>query len=458
MDVPKKLINMDDFYKKIKDNIKNRQEPKFREGAWTALEKRMQQENRLEQPNNKSGSTKRVLPFFAFLLLGSVLLNGWFVVQYQSAQNLNTRKHTIQIDTIIKTNLIYQRDTIYLSGNATNTQTFKPSSKLDRQVNSNNRSSYSKDFKLFSNFDTNFLQPDFFESIGKYQHQGSASTFHGNYSSLLIDFPINKIGLQNRKDNNNIATDRIQNAVVLSKYLETIPIKYLTYEVNTNISNQLEVVQPFAKEVRKKGLRYRMNQIRPKSINIGFNAGVIFSEPKTFELRKGFTSNIKADLVFSKNLRMFSEFGYLNSHYSRDEMGDDIGIPLTTSPNDDFDFVEAKVELPAFQYVVGLQYFFNTNRKIQPYLGLGFSGLSTLPYEVQYEFKNRADGLELLVDKEISQKYTINNQFIFEVGLEYPIKDNWSVQLNSFYRYGKKSTAFSPSNIFGLKSGLLYHF
>ena len=454
---------MDDFYKKIKDNIKNRPEPEFHENAWQRMQERMQQQT-VSPVVRDNRFNKRTVLLLALLLLSSALLNLWLFSRLNNPQNAIQQIYTHQIDTILKTNVIYQRDTIFLNGNNI-TKVIQPqysNSKNHNKIFYQTR--YNSSRKLFANLNPSAYNINNPFSISELTDSKNKSDSPWNIYKTTpfskITFANNALGLRGKAGADVNVKQPINYNKIPLEYLATLPLENLIYnqDAPNDISDRLAAMKQIKEQNKKKKLAYHLYQMRPKSIALGFNGGTIFSTQNILSLKTGLITGLEADIIFSENLRLFTEFSYTISHYKKDQMGDKFGIPVTPSPSDDFEFFEARVELPAIQYSVGLEYLFTTKNKARPYIGIGVNAMSTLPYEVQYEFQKGIDDLELLVDKELKKKTLISNQLLIKFGLEYPLKNKWSLNFTSFYRYNLKDNDFGPPNSIGLKTGLLYHF
>ena len=448
---------MDEFYRRIRKNVKSRPELEFQEKAWENMQARMQQPVNPPVISNK-GVDKKWLFLLALLLLGSLLFNSWFFFQSEGAKGLFAQANLLQVDTIVKTNVIYQRDTIYLeealAKNTSETRGLYPNYSNTRYPLSQQKN-YSNPFTAFNTLLTN-------------THRSEATTLSNltnmqqahwqNYiSNQLSRMAIPTDGSNNDK---NTSGNLVENLKRQPFSLKTILLQKNELQKKWNLLNpvQLGDVTLVAAYKKKMRMRDHLQQIRPKNIMLGINGGFVYSSENTLKTKDGLIGGLDVVIVFSEKLRLFSEFNFVRSFYKTNQMGDHVGVPVIPSPNAEYEFSEARVSLSSLQYSVGFKYLFHSKHKFRPYIGLGLTGVSIRPSEIAYKFIKDIDDLELTVDSEVERTEFLTNHLLFKTGLEYQLKKHWSLQANGFYRYQLKFDGFTPPDLFGIRGGLLYSF
>ena len=95
--------------------------------------------------------------------------------------------------------------------------------------------------------------------------------------------------------------------------------------------------------------------------------------------------------------------------------------------------------------------------KIHQYLGLGYGAVTSLPYEVDYEFKNGSLGTVWEISQKINKRVTQWDFLLFDVGFEKRIAKYYRWQIGANYRL-KLSNKNQSYKLLGLKTGVLFDF
>jgi len=424
---------MDNFFKSLKDNLEHRPEVTFQDAAWGQMQAKMRAE---EKRNRVPAAFLWWTSILALLLLASTGLNYYWYKKAQGIQHTTPSSTLIQQrDTIYQTRIIYQTDTVY--------QTQIKKQKIVQKA-----------------------QPAFIPSFSNLAFAKLYDSFKGETSSPFLS-----------RINSSLNTERDQPSILssLNNYKTTEPItasntaenpthdrigltpeslaSLLTFLHYPSTIPNIPVVEP---KLKKKKLAQLIYPMRPKALLLGVNGGLAFPFAKDLESQNGYALGIKADISFSESFRIFTDFSYLQLIYNSDKINESIGVPEIDPPSDNFIFKTAQVAMPSLQYSIELKYLFQTNTRFKPYIGLGLSFTSRLPYEIVYDFDDPITGIEISRDLRIDGKASLENQWLINFGLDYKVNKKWSWQVNGFLRNAVKKTDIISPNIIGLRTGVFY--
>ena len=403
---------MDDFFKQFKDNLDNQPEPHFEEKDWDSLEKRLT--DKQEKRPLRHGLLWLLLPLF----LMSLAANG---VQYYGLKKTNQKmalleSHldgvkqqtvVIQSDTIYKINTIYERDTFY-----------KTKILYEPKIVYVTTSKDSFD-TAFSNH--SLLQP-----------KTSIKTIEGNTKAV---------------------DDKILNDNTLSQLKTRQPQALILGKSNLSAALNFEPII----RIPRKTMRERLEDLRPTGYNVGVSTGLAYPMSPISSKPSGYAFGLQGAVAFSSSVSLWADVQYMQLSYQADRMNDAIGIPVVAPPSNDFRFNLVKVNQPMLQYMAGLRYRFEGKKRVQPYIGLGFGAVTSLPYEIDYEFKNGGLGTVWEISQKINKQDTRWGYLLFDVGFEKRLSKQYRWQIGANYRLELAPTA--PSyRLLGIKTGLLFDF
>ena len=171
------------------------------------------------------------------------------------------------------------------------------------------------------------------------------------------------------------------------------------------------------------------------------------------------------DLGLSLGLRGFIHFGnrlslslgaqVLSLHALIEDEGKTNNFPYLspTNPSDNFEHLD--IELTAFQFPVGFQYLFTQHKKFNPFIGAGL--VVNKGHSVQYEYKyETATQSEYYLNLNEEDDILSANTFFARAGLMIDLHDNWSVQVEANYNFDRpneESYQFSS-----IRTALMYNF
>jgi len=453
----------EDFYKSIKENLENRQEPSFREEAWEAMEQQLIEAEQLETTSVWTG--RLALPLL-LLLLGMAGSNFWF---YQQLHKVKNNLLYVQTDTIYKSQVIIQTDTIYQT-------------KLIEEivtVNTNILSPPSVENQGISNFQN--ISDKISSSINGTDIQNHITYFNKQFQQQATQYSIASPYWKNRSTINPISSNNwnVLNGVISNSLItNTKPIEEETIVYNdlnsstfpvihlpllsqpfftSNLNNTpIDIELPFVKQ--QKTLQQRMYQIRPKTFHLGLLGGVAITDHKDLEHKGGYTFGLNATIGFTSNFRLWSEASFTELEYSSIIIDPALGIPSIDLPKDNFVFQFAEVNQPAYQFGAGFQYLLNARKKWKPYVGIGYGVVALVPYEVAYEFTDLNSNVDLILEQDVKRKKLLKDHIMLKTGLEYDFTKRWAFQLDGMYRKGNENMGLSSPNVWSVRSGLIYKF
>lgn len=108
-------------------------------------------------------------------------------------------------------------------------------------------------------------------------------------------------------------------------------------------------------------------------------------------------AGIRSDVEIARNFRLGAEVAYQQASLKADdtEALEDIDIDIP-DPGDDFRLKYWETTfLPTFTYALHLRYEIPLGDNWTPWLGVGGQAVTMLPFEVEYEFENEINNLEL---------------------------------------------------------------
>lgn len=412
---------MDDFFKQFRKNLERRTEPVFEERDWLDMQKR------LDRADNKrpAGFAWWLLAIPALLILGAS--NFLFYVKIQQANQkislLETRK-----DTVFHTRVVYIRDTVF-----------------QIQVIRENQ------------------ENGLYEGITSFQNSYSAQMHSGRElfpsdHQLQTTLP-DPYRLEERI---NTLDHTAQDTVITKKQAANENIKALPTIGLSPFPASLPVLPEISVAPRdiqhKKTFRQLIHPVRPKTFQLGITGGWAIPFNKDLSAQKGYSAGAEAVIGFSPNFSIWADAAYYNVRFETDEMDETKGIPVVSPPSDAFIFVKAEAPQPSFQFSIGMQYLFQGKNSLKPFVGVGYSAVSLLPYEVIYEFKDEALGVEWNYDKEITRHELLNNFLVFRGGLEYQILKHWNAKIQANYRFNLGETGFFTPKMFGIQGGFYHSF
>lgn len=423
---------MADFYEDFKNNINNRPEPDFNSEDWANMDARL------------DARPRRVVPLFwwstaalLLLLLGS---NIWWFSQNQYGQNetFNNTKTVIIKDTIYQKEIIYRIDTVV---------------QIQRIVESKIIASAAPNAPFYSqSFTSNGL---FSNNENKYLTQKSAFTQKGFSANDLLNRAVS--GLQ--KSNTNL--NEAQLAFTLPGVgTKRSTLDFLATDLNAlatekfTLSDDIQGLPLLEKEkYRRRVLRKVWRGMQPTGLTLGLASSfsILFDEEIVSQKIRGL--GLTAAVEFSPGFRLWFAGNHESFDYKSNAAGDRYDIPVIALPSTEFTFKYAEVSRSAVNFATGLQYYFNTDKKLNPYVGIGIGGRFLTAGNVKYEFEN--GNTEIDEYRDIAQRAYRFEYLDFQAGIAYQWSDRWQTQLGVDFLRNREESAFSTLRF---QAGVGYHF
>lgn len=429
---------MEDFYQSLKDNLENRPEPDFKEGAWLDLD------GRLDALQKKEGRVV-VWPWWSYAALAllplSILLNGWLFLRQGDAQPQEDKLAGVDhilLDTVYQTRIVYQRDTILRT--------------IVREQEKNH-TDYAYYWKANAERELAKWEGRFVPEV----LEGGVPVDDGSISSLLVELGDNpmqqllrKAGLgQNAllaQDESNVSTP-VHQLEGLNFVLEDSKPVLLRGLRPLNVPSFTTSPTPFWETIRPVGLRM--------GVELGLYHPFMDDTEDEFALYRG----IDLGILLPNHFEIWAQVGLLQVNYQFDEMGDEYGIPIIEGPSNDYEFKYVKVAQERLNFAAGLQYSFTSkNSRWRPTIGLGYAALSFLPYELYYEFEEPGTDTEIKLEEQLKRSDGPYGYAVTRVGLRMPFNRRWNVGLMGEFKYSLSNDRFTNPHLLGLTGALSYQF
>lgn len=420
---------MDDFFESLKQNLKSRKNPEFKPEAW----ERMQKKIKGTTDGKPNGNKWPWLYFLVGLLLLSSLGANYYLYHKLSDENSSITDKTASIehltDTIYKERIINHTDTIYKIKNHF--------SKEPQFIN----------LQELPSFDSQEIVPlpDIPDSMEESLTEEPSDILYSDQSL--------KSG--QRKD--------------VSKVVDSFrlpPIQALTHNLRKgipdehSIPSQLIKPPPFNIAGKEKILSIVPDPMISEGFLIGLHGGASIVADSKIESSIGGNGGMQVLWGFRERWRLTTDVDFNQISFETEFPEGFPDIPKVTPPSDGYELDEIDVEdQSSLQLGLGVQYLFDIDNKLQPYVWLGWN-LSRIIDDTQiYEFTNLTDtdGKEIIAPE--NQYKGIYHHFFGRIGMEYTILPLWRLQVDVSYKYrlrGGQDLIAPP--LLGLRLGILRSF
>ena len=414
---------MADFYEDFKNNINNRPEPDFNPADWADMDARLNE------------SPKRAIPLFwwstgalLLLLLGS---NIWWIFHNEkmNSQVSNSTNTVVVRDTIIQREIIYQIDTVVQiqriveveNGEIARFSTPSFSQLLASNglfPNNNNKFLSQKSALFQKEFPTSDLLDRVVSGLHKSNSSSSDSQIYSSFSDIKKD-----------AEERNILD-------FLAMDLKVLPTE------DFNLSDDIKGL-PLAEreEYRRHALRNIWRGIQPTGFDLEAVGNFSILLNSEIESQSTLGGGLTAAVEFSPTLRLWISGNFEKISYKCNTQGEEYNIPVITPPFPELSFKYAEVSLPALHFASGLQYYFRTDEKWNPYLGIGVGGRSLAVGEIKYEYEN--GNIEVEEVRTIPKRNFQLEYLDFQTGIAYQWNDHWQARLGLEYLQYTKAESIS---------------
>ncbi|MCB0574940.1 MAG: hypothetical protein KDC61_10290 [Saprospiraceae bacterium] len=398
---------MDKWLKQFRDNLARRPEPAFEAQDWQDMQRRLDR-----QDDKKPPVVAWVLLPWLLLLLSSGL-NVFFYTTRQAPRE-NAKQADARTDSIVRTRIVYRTDTVY------KTRIIKEKSALPASLNVARNELYA-----------------------------------GHLSFTKSAVAINDTATDSPRGANTPAvTGDTTSLDFLAAPLP--PISHVQPEIFRKSTPPFAVAEP-ATIKRKKTLRQHLYKARPDAFRLGISGGTAMPFSKNLSRQSGYLLGLQAEIDYAA-WRVWADAHYYNTRFEANRMDEAIGVPPVAPPSDDFEFNKAEIPQPFMQYSIGLQYMFNHTRRFKPMLGIGYGLRVVMPYEIVYEFGNKALGIEWTIDQRISPAKKTGSMALFRTGLEYEFGKRWHGGLLTQYAIPLPGSKTNATRMLDLRLQWMYRF
>ena len=269
---------MSDFYKQIRDNLKNRAEEDFREEDWNDLDHKLS--------NDDKKINKIWVWAMAFAILtGLLTLNAYLLYTSKFASN-NNLVNKLSPDTVFVSNNAIVRDTIVITRIIKNN--------MYQTIPSSNVSTH-----------TNYIFSDsYYGSVTDRPLWNKVRLISG------ISYPISS----NSDNDNSPPIGVIEMIRTRTPYIESLE------------SNDLEMTDI---DIKKKDRSFKnvLYNMRPKELSVSVNSGYEFQLNRNTKDKVGYSFGLRADLAFSDDLSLFVHLDNIFLGYASPTMDPSLGVP-----------------------------------------------------------------------------------------------------------------------------------
>lgn len=221
------------------------------------------------------------------------------------------------------------------------------------------------------------------------------------------------------------------------------------------------VDQPLEEENPIKSAGQKLTDLlRPKYVKVGANIGWLYAKSPGLMHEGGISYGAEAMVGLSRHWSVTAAYGAGQLHYKADNPAAIFGTPvLPAPPSPDYRITEMDVTGQKIrQFDLGMRYTFSQPGKPRLYFGLGWGGLTILPYTVNYEIQHEPSSTIQKGSIRVDRQTWLRNTVLLSTGLELPLAKRIDLVLaGSFLRPWKKASTMAP-DLMGIKGGLNWAF
>lgn len=190
---------------------------------------------------------------------------------------------------------------------------------------------------------------------------------------------------------------------------------------------------------------------------LGFSQG--WSNPIVQHKNSGYLlgAGIGADVEIANNLRLAVDVHYWQGKLKADEAKalDDIDIP---DPGSDYKLEYWEIyRLPSVSYALQLRYQISVKKRWQPWIGLGYQAATLLPFEIEFEFENQLNNIEITLPGKAEARIQLQG-ILGSLGIERSFGSRFSLSAEGWLVrcIGKNSKILDQQ--IGLRTRFYYNF
>jgi hypothetical protein len=473
-------MNDREFDKHFREGLSEEIKHPFDDKLWDNLSQRLDEHDKGNvilggTMPPQSGNGFRNLYWLAPLFLLLLGTNAWYMHNADKTQHDNealmgeiqSLKTILEKrDTVIKTQIIYRTDTIYID---------RKTSSSDRKISSAAKSSYLDSEGGPSVFLTEKSKKTTFEPTTNTINESSISTGNPKTDlSNLTQKPIESIDNQSVK-HNEFTNKPIENNItpVENKDETKAEIGYKGVAAQTSATDKLPLLMPsivMLPMLQKQNILAALNAIpiqKPvpfKHLYFGLTGSWLNYQTAWFNTaglevhrtEQSYQLGLRLEYAFNENWRLMLGSDYCPFDFNiswKDNRYNLPDIPEQYIRSNKMKSVEANERL--FNGFLGAKYIFNGLRA-RPYLGLAYSAMKISPYVATYHMQN----LWTQADTDVAVQHpgvTISNLMMLTGGYEFKIGGRFVAQTEAFM-YKDLNKDKKMFDLFGVRATVLARF
>jgi len=202
-----------------------------------------------------------------------------------------------------------------------------------------------------------------------------------------------------------------------------------------------------------------LDALRPKYFKVGADIGWLYPKSSGLTREGGFSYSVEGVVGLSRHWCLTGAYSAGQLRYKTQDPAAILGVPALPPPHHGFILTEIEVAgQKTRQFDLGLRYTFAHPGQLRPFLGLGWGGLTVLPYAVEYETQHEHTGTIQKGVFFVSERTRLRNVLRFGAGLEIPLSPRFDLTLEGFYlRQWKKPSGIAP-DLMGIRGGVHWLF
>lgn len=456
------------FDDKLKNILSNPPEFPVDEGAKSQFLKQLYTLDVVSTPKRKTHWGRTMLWLALLFLAGGI---GYLFSQNQNlkAQLLENKQgqNSIVLDTVIEKHVTVVYDTIYISK-----ENNLPIGQANYRYTNSERKSDKRQSNNLDNY-FNAMLPAFFAQKSKvFSEDFISNTWQndkaGNNNSFLAF--IHRDGKNNSSDNSDASDissfEKSSYNISLLDRDEIIYPQSLESKILTVL--QSEYFFDYEAYERKAKKRKRRQMMQPQSFALGIHGG--FGKDLSLDFydvkQSNYILGIDAEIGFGKKLALVIGVNYRRQNFKVDGEYDNQPIsleyfpPITPQDIDD-ELHEVYWRSEYLEIPFGFKYSFLSDKRIQPYFGLGLMSRKALSSKVTFEYYATGGGEYKAIESGVlSSEFKVNNAW-GTLGAQFKLTKNWKFFLEGGYQFDWKNkdlTKLDAVQILQSNAGILYQF
>lgn len=210
--------------------------------------------------------------------------------------------------------------------------------------------------------------------------------------------------------------------------------------------------KPFADKIKQ--------ALQPKFFKVGLQTSWLHAASKGLMHQGGYALGLQAQLGLSRHWALNAAGSLAQFHYKAHDPAAILGSPdLPMLPSGDHHYASVDVTgQKIIQWDLGLRYTFRNPGKPRPYLGIGWSTQTLLPFQMEYEIQHEPSGMIEQAVFQVDSIKRLRNYVGLNLGLELPLSNTFSLALEGFYQRQLKKPSPTTPDLTGLRGAVHWMF